>query len=263
MGNYHLNGIVLQNQDVGERDVITTIFSEERGKARFLVRGTKKLESTLRAAVEPITEGHYFLAERRTLDILSEWEPIEYNMELKRDGSKTALAAYIIRFLLELCPENSPEKALYTLLKNVIYILHTDINHDIMKLIIEWGFLKASGLAPEFGVCASCGQTKSARYYFWDIVEGAFYCDRCAGAGGRSFVKLGLGEIELGKKIEAGTEVLCNKEYASIEAAKSFKSGLAYDARVEGVFLSTYSRATSSFIGYHLREDIPGWHLKH
>jgi DNA repair protein RecO (recombination protein O) len=257
-----LHGIVLQSQDIGERDVVTTVYSQERGKVRFVVRGTKKLESTLRSATEPITEGHFYLAERRVLDILSEWEPINFYMELKNDPSKAAIAAYMARFLLELCPENVTESGFYSLFKNIIYILHTEINHDIIKLLIEWGFLKISGLAPEFGICANCGNSGGTKYLMWDIAEGSFYCETCAG-GVRPFVKLGLGEINLGKKIEAGTLVLCHKTFTSEQGVRRFQDEFAFDAKREGGYLATFSRAVMSFCGFHLREDIPGWFLRY
>ncbi len=262
MGYYHLNGIVLQNEDISEQDVVVTALTRERGKVRFIVKGTKKPESTLRPAIEPLTEGHFFLAERRALDLLSEWEPICYNFEIKNNISKVPITGFILRCLIELTLENITDMQLYNILKNIIKLLHIYSEYDIIKTIFEWGLLKVSGLAPDFGVCADCGRTAGARYFIWDIGEGAFFCGSCADVRGPRNISLCLGDVEFGKRIITVSEFLCRRTLENAGEAMKFTEIISYNARRESSFLAKISQAVTLFCEYHLREGLRDWYVR-
>jgi DNA repair protein RecO (recombination protein O) len=261
MATYTLNGIILQNHDVGEGDVMTTAFSRERGKVRFMVRGTKKPASSLRPAVEPFTEGLFFLVKRHGADLLSEWEPEEYNFGFKRNAGKLSLASYLGKMITEFAPENMADIKLFNLLKNILFTLYTKYINDIIKLIVEWGFLTVSGLAPDFGVCAGCGRPDSARGFFWDIREGDFYCSGCAGGAGDQAVRLRSGEVMLGKSIERAARALCGTRFGSAAEVSALMGRFDLDGGASR-YSATLSRSVEGFCRYHLREDVPGWHIK-
>ncbi len=259
MGNYHLNGFVLQNEEINEQDVIVTALTKERGKVRFIVKGTKKLGSTLRPATEPLTEGHFFLAERRALDILSEWEPIDFNFDTKNDISKAMTCGFILRCVNELTIENIQDTQLYIIVKNIIKLLQKYNNHDIIKAVFEWGLLKVSGLAPDFGVCAECGRAGGGKFFVWNIEEGEFFCGACADTEGPHNIRLGFADIEFGKRIVKGTEFLSRRVIDNDGEIMKFSEIISYDARRESCFLATISEAVTKFCEYHLREGFRNW----
>lgn len=260
MGYYHLTGMVLKSDDVRETDVVVTAFSRERGKVRFLVRGTKKPASSLRNAAEPITEGRFFLAERRNMDLLSEWEPVDFFMAVKRDPAKLSYASYFLRYLVEMTVENHAEKELFNLFKNTIYLLSVDIYYDIIKVIFEWGFLRVSGQAPLFGVCSECG--KSFDSCVWDIGEGDFLCGSCAGAGRLNCVKLRPGSVSLGRRIVGCSEYAGRYELGGLDEAAEFAKKLPFDPAGGRKHLAPLLDAVARFCRYHLREDIPEWLIR-
>ncbi len=262
MGTYLINAITIQRAEIGESDVLVTAYSRERGKVRFVVRGTKKPASSLRGAVEPLTEGRFFLVERTGTDLLSEWEPAEYNFEMKKDIGKLALAQYLGRMIIEFSGEGIKDNKLYIFLKNIIFILYSKYPDDIIKLVIEWGFLTVSGLAPDFGVCVVCGRFDNAQGYLWEINEGDFYCDGCAAGTGAHYVKLGRDEVALGRKIEAAARLLIDNQYESAGDAARGMSHFAFGESGAIRGSATLSRGLSGFCRYHLREDVPEWRVK-
>jgi DNA repair protein RecO len=260
LGYYHLHGIVLMSRDIRETDVEVTAFTKERGRTRFVVRGTKKAASSLRGAVEPITEGRFFIVERRGTDLLSEWEPVEFFFGIKRDLEKLSYASYFLRFAAEMMSEHAAEKPLYNLLKNTILLLQTKKDHDIIKLLFEWGFLQGVGQAPDFGVCAGCGEPFESGY--WDIEEGEVLCGRCVGMRRMNCAVLSDEAVKLGKRIISGSEYLSRNEFEGRDELDGFEKNILFNQAKWRRGLSPFSRAVARFCRYHLREDIPDWLIR-
>jgi len=239
VANYTVTGIVLDSDLKGERDVEAEVFTLERGKMRMTARGTKKLESTLRGSVEPLTEGLFFLAESRGTDILTEWEAINCHFELKKKPESLAAAGFLARYVTKAVPAGSPDQRLYVFVKNILNLLHFSIQHDIIMTVIKWGILLASGQAPEMDVCAECGSGIKNGGAGWSVESGGTVCGACGvgsrmmpgamsfGTGARTAAK-GLLEIEIesGEKAAAHAAAISTLEKAGTRAAAEFSSAL-------------------------------------
>ncbi len=261
MGYYHLHGIVLQSQDIRESDVAVTVLTVERGKTRFMVRGTKKIESSLRGAVEPFTEGHFFVAERRALDVLSEWERTADNYDIKKNMKRAILAGYFARYALELSAENEQDYSLYILFKNIFKLLQTELKNDIIKMLYEWGFLTIFGTAPEIGVCYNCGKMRNSEKTYWDIAGGGFYCGACRPMAEDALFPLSAKSAETGEAVSRAAVALTERMVRSQKALEKIVAPLSAISQDSGSTLE-FSKGLIRFCRYHLREDIPNWLVK-
>lgn len=264
MGNYRVRAIPLDSIDTGENEVRLTLFSAEQGKFRVAVRGTKKVSSSLRPALDPLHEGHFYITERRTVDLLTEWTPvIEFN-SLRRDMEAVALIGYMARFVLALMPSRNSEIHLYNTIKNIYFLLQLDISRDIIRSSYEWQYLRVAGVLPFLHVCAECGEEQAGRGIWLDMEEGAAYCERCRPQNMETLYRLGPGSVAYSEKLNSICDILGETQITELEKAQSvmagwFENGLRNTGVSERRELG---RALVRFCRHHLREDVPYWMLK-
>jgi DNA repair protein RecO (recombination protein O) len=251
MANYTVTGIVLDSDLKGERDVEMEVFTLERGRMRMTVRGVKKLESTLRGAVEPLTEGLFFLAERRGSDILTEWEAINCHFELKKKAESLAAAGFLARYVTQIQPAGSPDNKLYIFIKNILNLLHFSIQHDIIMTVIKWGILMASGQAPEMDVCAECGSGIKNDGEGWSVEAGGVVCGNCV--GGR---RMRRGAMGFGRGARMAAKGLMEIEIESVEEAAAHAAALSTLEEAGQRAAEEFSTALGRFCDYHLFEGI-------
>jgi len=256
MGHYHVRGFPLETTDTGENEIFMNMFTREKGKIRVVVRGTKKPFSSLRGATLPFHENHYYIARRKTVDLLVEWEPLRYFPGPSLKPGNLSLAGYISHFILALLPFREREIYLYTLVENIYYLLQLNMNNDIIKVVFEWGFMHIAGVAPPFENCAGCGRPSKPGYFWWDIPEGNLLCPACGeGAASRS-MRLGSKAVEMGSQVSALSRYLSEEPVVDNEKVKSEFKQMS-DFRDESI--STLGRATVRFCQYHLKEEISCW----
>lgn len=69
---FSARGIVLKRVNTGETDRVVTIITQERGKIALIEKGSRRLKSTKRAALEPGNVVKIFAVERKSLPILTQ-----------------------------------------------------------------------------------------------------------------------------------------------------------------------------------------------
>lgn len=262
MSHYHVTGFPLDYSDRGESEVSLTLFTRERGKINFAVRGVKKLVSTLRPAIAPHQEGHYFVAERRGADLLTEWEPLRSYREVAEEPGKLAVAGYMARMITVLAPGETPDARIYNIVENIYFLLLQDIKHDIIKTLLEWGLLYGMGMAPPFEVCAECGKD-AAGGVWWNIPDGNVYCMVCGDEDRSQSTRLGAEAKRFGNNIAALGEMVAGelperwREFPG-EAARAIEEATAF--RIED--RTAFSKGLVRFCRYHLNEEIEKWFVK-
>ncbi len=261
MGTYRVKAIPIDCIDTRENEVQLTLFSEEEGKFRVAVRGTKKVASSLRPALDFLHEGLFFIAERRTVDLLTEWAPlVEFN-RLRQDPDAIALIGYMSRFVLTLLPSRSSEIHLYNIIKNIHFLLQVNNHHDIIKTLFEWQFLKVAGILPVLDVCAECGAESGDGDFLLDIAEGAVYCPNCTPQNGETMSRLSPGVVQYSERVKSLCDILEGSQIETMEEAEGISSGWFAAERQAGRRYETreLAKVLVRFCRYHLREDIPFW----
>lgn len=167
------DGIVLKARPYGERDMILTLLTPERGRITVLARsvGKNKKQSVLYA--QNFVFSHYVLFKGKGMYVVDSAEVAEAFYGLRQDISRLALAQYFADVAGK-SGEETDAVALCSLLLNSLYLLSaTELDERLIKLVFETKYCMIEGFFPPVG-CVRCGKEPSK----WSFRDG-FCCDGC------------------------------------------------------------------------------------
>lgn len=123
MAQYRTDGIILKRISFGEADRILTIFTQKRGKITALAKGVRRMESRKSGNVEILNWVTLFLAEGRTMDVVTEVQARETFTALKVDLVRAGYAYHVLELLDRLLPERDPHPDVFALTTTVLTLL--------------------------------------------------------------------------------------------------------------------------------------------
>lgn len=123
MASYRTDGIILKRIDFGEADRILTIFTKKKGKITALAKGVRRMESRKAGNVELLNWVTLFLAEGRTMDVVTEAQARQTFIQLKEDLVRTGYSYHMLELLDRLLPEHDPHPYVFALTTTVLTLL--------------------------------------------------------------------------------------------------------------------------------------------
>lgn len=168
------DGIVLKARPYGERDMILTLLTPERGRITVMARsvGKNKKQSVLYA--QNFVFSHYVLFKGKGMYVVDSAEVVEPFYGLRQDIFRLALAQYFADVAAK-SGEEVDCAALCSLLLNSLYLLSsTDLDERLIKLVFETKYCVIEGVFPPVQ-CVRCGKDPVK----WSFKEG-FACSECA-----------------------------------------------------------------------------------
>ena len=261
MSAYLTRAISLHRRPTGEREVMLTLFTYERGRIPVIVRGTHKTASTLRAATEPLSEGLYYIVRRRGFDLLSEWEPRNDFLPMRFTPESLAHALYFVQFPLRFLPPAQPEHAAYYLLRNTLLTLCVCKDYHIVRIIYEIGFLDIAGQAVDYLSCAGCGKPADEGRWSFNVEAGGPHCGACAESGNLRFkLPFSRQAARLGRNAGRVAAMFASGTFAEDGRGDSLKSAVEAVARgIDMAALRQLRAALSRFIEYQFNEAAEKW----
>ncbi len=185
-------GLILKEQNIGERDKLVTVLTEARGTLRAFVRGAKSVKSKKAAATSKFCYAELTLTQSHDSYIIDEARPIEMFFKLRDSLDRLALAEYLLELGFAFSPEEENAKDNLRIILNSLYFLCNDTYPPKqLKSVTELRLLSLSGYAPNLVACDRCGCFESDTMYF-DMEHGLLYCDNCAPAAAPFALPLGL-----------------------------------------------------------------------
>lgn len=185
-------GLILKEQNIGERDKLVTVLTEERGVLRAFVRGAKAVKSKKAAATGKFCYSELSLVETRDSYIIDEAQSIEMFFKLRDSIDKLALAEYFLELGYTFAPEEENAKEVLRVLLNSLYMLANNKRPpQMLKAITELRLLLLSGYAPNLVACERCGCFETDTMYF-DMEQGLLYCENCVPATAPFALPLGI-----------------------------------------------------------------------
>ena len=106
---FKTKGLIVRQQNIGERDVLVWVLSESHGIIRAFVRGAKNIKSPKCAGTGLLSYSSLSVYQGRDHYIIEEADVIEQFAGLHRDVENLALAQYFCSLCLYMSP--SPEDA--------------------------------------------------------------------------------------------------------------------------------------------------------
>ena len=236
---FKTKGLILRQQNIGERDKLVWILTDSTGIIRAFARGAKSLKSSKSAATELLTYSSLSIFEGRDSFSVDEASAIEQFIGLRSDVENMSLAQYFSELCLNLCPSGQEAREHLRLMLNSLYMLSNRKRHPLMvKVCFEMRMITLTGYMPDLVMCADCGEYESPEMVFVPHT-GRLYCAKCAEKSGVQGVRLPA----------AAVTALRHTVYADFEKLFSFE--------LKEELLAPLSFASERYVAYMTQKDYP------
>lgn len=180
--SFRASAVVLRHADWGEADQLLTLYTRERGMARAIAKGARKITSRKGGHLQPFTYITVQLAKGRDLLIVTQVETINAFLPLHDDLVKTSHAAYAVELLLRFSYEDEgANPSIFRLLVETLDRIEKETDAWLAVRYYEVRLLDAVGFRPQLFECANCRREIFAEDQFFSFTAGGVICPRCGG----------------------------------------------------------------------------------
>lgn len=173
------DGLILKEQNIGEKDKLVTVLTRHNGLVRAFVRGAKSVNNRKNSSTGMFCFSKLCLYKTKESYIIDEAEPIELFFELRNDLEKLSLAQYFSELIITLVQEDEPAEDYLRLTLNSLYFLAKGkMPIEQVKAITELRLMCIAGYMPNLVACDRCGEYETDTMYF-DVEDGLLYCENC------------------------------------------------------------------------------------
>jgi DNA repair protein RecO (recombination protein O) len=176
---YKTPAIVLRQRKLGERDKIITLFSAEFGKLEAVAKGVRRVTSRLAGSVEPLGHAFFMIARGRSLDVVTQVQPIETFQPLRCDLDRLSRAIYAAELVDRSTEERADNFALYKLLLQTLRRLSSEAALDLTLRHFEISLLDQLGYRPALDHCVSCSTVVDGEGTRFAPALGGAICSSC------------------------------------------------------------------------------------
>ncbi len=178
--DYQVEGLVIRNAAVGERDRVVTLFTRDEGKLTFVARGARRPGSTLGPSVQMLTRGRFQCVRRRGLDLITQAVTVDSYSKLKADLWCMSCGFYLTELVDASTVEGSPNRALYDLLIAALSTASQGGCTEVLLRFFELRLLQYVGFCPALQSCVNCGAALRPEENSLSIDWGGVLCPECS-----------------------------------------------------------------------------------
>jgi DNA repair protein RecO (recombination protein O) len=146
MPPFKAKAISLKSAPFAEADKMVTIFSQERGKLRVLAKGARRVPSRLGGRVESFTYADYYIAQCRSIDIVSQCEVIETFQSVRDSAATLQTGLYFLKLIDAGTSEGQHNPELFDLLLKGLTALKQGKDPRTVELRFEKAFMRREGI---------------------------------------------------------------------------------------------------------------------
>lgn len=175
------DGIILKEQNIGERDKLITALTVEKGLIRGFAKGAKNIKSQNSPGTQLFTFSRLCLIDSKSRDsyIISEAKSKEMFFGLRKNIENMCLAQYFSELVINLLVEGEQNSQVLSLILNSLYILSKEERPSLLvKACFEMRLLSICGYMPDLTMCSICGEYDRETFYFVPQT-GKLYCSHC------------------------------------------------------------------------------------
>ena len=236
---FKTKGLIIKQQNIGERDKLVWALTESHGILRAFVRGAKNIKSPKCAGTGLLSYSSLSFFEGRDRYTIDEAVSLEQFTGLQKDIERLALAQYFCELCLHLCPSGQEAGEHLRLMLNALYLLSTGKRPALqVKVCFEMRLITLTGYMPDLVMCAECGAYEQPEMVFVPHT-GRLYCAACADRHGIQGVRLPI----------AAVTALRHTVYVDFERLFSFE--------LKEPLLAPLSLATEHYVAYMTQKDFP------
>ena len=179
INQFTTEGLVLREQQIGERDKLITVLTKENGLISAYASGAMTIKSKKGAATSTLVYSSFTIKQKGDNFTVLEATPIKLFFKTSADIEALALSQYFCELCLTCAPyQDSCDEILRLLLNSLYYLTEKGINIFQLKAIFELRLMTIIGFMPDLLVCRNCSAFEKDIMFF-DTNEGQLFCDSC------------------------------------------------------------------------------------
>ncbi len=193
-----LEGVILGSRDLGESDLLITLFTRELGKLKAVAKGAKRSKRRFLNALEPFTVIAGNFAPPRADGALYRIDSADIVEKFETIGacSESYCLASLVCELTDLwSKEEDPDKALYSLVLQTLAALFNGNTPYGSILGFKLHLLRYAGYKLGIGQCVNCKSGLEAPQIHFSIERGGAVCAACAD-GQKDMIKISMGALK-------------------------------------------------------------------
>lgn len=172
-----VTGIVISEQNYGEKSKIINVLTKEKGIIGLMVKGARSLKSPLRSVSGKLTYGTFNIFYKKDkLSILSEVSIIDNFSNIKKNIELISYASYLVDLASQVVRHSNDYKVFNNLIEGLSKI-NTGFNPVVIANILELKYLDNLGVLPILDSCVECGSRENIVTLSSD--RGGYLCDKC------------------------------------------------------------------------------------
>ncbi|MDR1253894.1 MAG: DNA repair protein RecO [Oscillospiraceae bacterium] len=172
-------GLIVMEQNIGEKDKLLTILTKCEGLIRVFARGVKSFLNRNASATQLFCYSDLILYKTKDKYVLTEASAKVLFFDLRNDIEKLSLAEYFCELTIALTSHNHEIGDILSLILNSFHYLQTGkICANLLKPIFEIKILCFSGYTPNLICCKDCAAYCASTFY-WILKEGSIFCENC------------------------------------------------------------------------------------
>ncbi len=179
MTDFKINGLVIQERELGENDKLLTVLSERYGKLYVVGKGVKSIKNRHMHCCHLLSYVTFNLRRKGNYYYITESDLIENFYDIRNDILKLSLSAYICDVINHIVQEGVGEDTILRLALNTLYAILTDKHPlETIRASFQIKLLAEAGFYPDFTSCSICKNEEIESGYL-DLIDGVAICDKC------------------------------------------------------------------------------------
>lgn len=173
------DGLIIGEQDIGEKDRLVTVLTREKGIIRAFVKNCKSLKSSKGTATRLLCYSRLSVFFGRDTYIIDDAVCKEMFINLRNDIINMSLAQYFCEIALYFSPQETNAESYLKLMLNALYLLSNNKRLlPVIKSAVEFRIMSYSGYMPNLVSCSECNCYENEIMYFLPR-SGKLICKDC------------------------------------------------------------------------------------
>jgi DNA repair protein RecO (recombination protein O) len=177
---------VLRTRPYGESDLIVTFITERHGKLTGIGKGARNSKRRFPGTLQPFLNVRLVFSQRSGTELafLLRCELLEALRGITHELERYAAACYVLDLTDRMVLGQESGADVYVLVREALGLIAAGAAPDPLLRALELHLLRASGYAPAFDRCRTCG-TPPDTALFLAVERGGLLCRRCVPANER------------------------------------------------------------------------------
>ncbi len=179
--------IVLRTIKFKESSKIVTFYTKELGRVGAIVKGARRANSKIGAALEPMSHVQIllYIKEGREVQTVGQCDLLHSCHHFAADLEKLSVGLSIIELVYDIAHEQEQNIPLFVLMTESLAVLNQTSNSTSVLLFFMLKLAELLGFAPVFGNCHLCNneiirQRNEDKCLMFNLQRGSPVCDNCS-----------------------------------------------------------------------------------